>query len=699
MLSFAKVQLSYVVFRPVDRRLSHTMTAPEATDAPVLFEQLPTVLSDCVLDYTRFADCVSLRLLRRGAGAAIADAWARKTTLRLLPEEWERLGSLGATAFWALAQRCRHLHAIAVGPSHVALDDDDNCERLYVLVGCHAQRLRKLRLLYELQLPKGVDALAGCIVLESLQLSGLSEVSPQVCEKLVAACPQTLRDLDLSEALLNDNITYALLNGLADAGVRLETLKLSACFDTLVLAATARHPLRALNVCFAFPPTWGIVRDAVVEADMAQAVHNALRTLLCALRPSLHDLTLGVYNHGPRLSKKMVAALSTPLPLSHRIERLVVRGDYTPPFIVSAAADDGARPAALNCLHVHGNGAARWDWGALFGAAKGLAELRIDVVPRWFATAGSTKPVRAGPCPAGATAWPSLPTLRRLACKWQVGATFDSVLAACPRLEFLSLSCYGKASMLPHVGRPPPTVGRSNAPPPPRGGTSGSSPPRGLSPPHGGASGPSLTRGAAAVLREHKALVELELSYTRNAGPPPCGYKFPALRRLELSTAGPYAAWRALRAYVAAAAPTLKCLEIGILPGGKGWSACGDHDAKGLPDSLPLLSHCSLDTRAPADREGIALLRRAPMLKSLDLGRSEFSTYQLAASTLSGEDARPGSLPDVGRPNGVFSRLECLAGALVELDNTAHTAVRDSFLHTAPNLRGCRCFAGSAPVG
>lgn len=345
------------------------MNAKEAADAPGLFQQLPTELADCVLDYTWFIDCIAMRLLCRNARAAIADAWARKTILRLLPQEWRRLSDRkngeGAVAFWALAQRCERVHTIAI------YDDGNSAppvgkrygavslarrqvvqaiNPLYELVGRHASRLRSLELRCGPDIEKSIGALVGCTALEALQLLGLSfGIQHDAWKKLAVTCPR-LRDLDLSRFYTTAADICDLLNSLADAGVLLDTLKLRTWHNADLFVATARHPLRVFELyIYRTRPGLGGVGAVQAVHDSLRAVHDSLRALLGTLQPSLRELSLDMSDYDAHVDKKAVAALPT-LPLLRSLERLTVSGDAAPRLRVPTASGGDSGSMALRPL-------------------------------------------------------------------------------------------------------------------------------------------------------------------------------------------------------------------------------------------------------------------------------------------------------------------------------------------------------------
>ena len=168
-------------------------------------------------------------------------------------------------------------------------------------------------------------ALERCAALRSLRLA--FKVAPTdrraLAELLPRTCPR-LRDFEWHGTRLRARATGRLLDGLADAGVRLEQVRFGGVLEPAVFAAAACHPLRLLS----FNPTTthahAVAKDATAEvlATTALAMSEAFAAALAALQPTLVELDYEWYHPWP----DAVA----PAPLGARLERLYLNGTHCP---------------------------------------------------------------------------------------------------------------------------------------------------------------------------------------------------------------------------------------------------------------------------------------------------------------------------------------------------------------------------------
>ena len=688
-----------------------------------LLPQLPSVLEGYVLDHLLLPELWRLRALHKRADAAIRFLCARKTSLEIT---WSDDGGKEEehAALWRLAQGCTYLHTVR--GSMIG-----DIAPFYALLERHAPTLRRLEITSlpeyavpdplerridssetpercgaSLETPDAKDRfpnlLARCSALETLLVYPFTEsaaVSVAISVALPRACPR-LRDLSWQDGPHGrlGSTACEVLHGLADRDVALHRLELWELCGLAPLAALQRHPLRVLE----------LITSIEATRVPAKVVMEALRATLQVLRPTLRELTLRIHSIMDTEAEKEAIAAAT-LPLWPGLERLTLSGS-APMFAASHTC------ASLRSLSVHARErteafrermdglTAFRDWRAFAAATPGLRELDdsrfagcelTDVLEAAPPTAGSGEPCAdlAGKAivPPGKAAGPSVlwPELREVT--YAEPLSLPSVLAARPRL--VSLTNSWADDSLPYASRAP--AREAARPSSSSSGRDGSDAPR-LS--------ASTLDDSTAAPRAHRSLLSLVVSF--DASVSIRGWTLPCLRRLKFATfhkcdeRGP-ARWRAFKTYLAASALTLTSLEVignarwyvaaaavaatatgavgacGRWAVDDGSSAADLPDATGLPDVLPALLYCTFECHELAPAEVLAVLRRAPALKSVELT----SLSSAVLTRLLALDSRAAV--------GVFARPGLACTLRLESGEPVAdcAAARESLLRAAPGLR------------
>lgn len=368
---------------------------------------LPCDLEDHIVDFLSFGVSFVLHGLYKGAGVYVDRLWGRKQHLRSLYDSCGTLTTGHAMRLWDAVNRCPVLHTIAM-PS----DEDDGEALFYPLLCAHSRHLEVLELVDEPEkTPLFVGHLQQCARLHTLRLG--YDISPEQSRWLAAVLPQSCRELRRltwgGKGRLST--TGAMLEQMADAGVRLDELVLPAPCDARLLPVLARHPLRVLDVTLAGA---GQSLEGELVADAAY-VRGALPAALRALQSTLTRLCVAY-------EEEAVEYIAIPLWVG--LERLEAHGRlrFTAPLTPGVPT--------LRNLRLEAGADCEWDTALLPSLRRVYSVAVFGVATATFAAAvhdAATAPT--------AEHVGFLPGLRRLECAGPV--PLSKVLQLWPQLVVL----------------------------------------------------------------------------------------------------------------------------------------------------------------------------------------------------------------------------------------------------------------------